>query len=98
MNNVKLILPVDIVIKESKELDFIKCVSINNFNNKNIGLDIGPETVELFKTKIINSSTVLWNGPMGYIEDERFTKGTSDIAYIVKNITDKGKITVIGAI
>ena len=96
MNNVKLILPVDIVVKESKELDFIKCVAINNFNNKNIGLDIGPETVELFKTKIINSSTVLWNGPMGYIEDERFTKGTSDIAYIVKNITDKGKITVIG--
>ena len=96
INNVKLIFPLDIVIKENKKSDCVKCVSVNNIEKENIGLDIGSKTVELFKSKIMDSSTVVWNGPMGYIEDIRFQRGTKEIAYIVKDITDKGKITVIG--
>jgi phosphoglycerate kinase len=57
------------------------------------GVDIGPETVEMFSAKIADAGTVLWNGPMGMFEDDRFAEGTKALAEAVSN--SKG-FTVVG--
>jgi phosphoglycerate kinase len=50
-------------------------------------LDIGKETIKIFKSKIKNASTIIWNGPLGKIEDEKFSKGTLEVAKTVaKNL------------
>ena len=61
------------------------------------GLDIGPESVELFKTVIENSKTVLWNGPMGVFEFPNFALGTNAIAdAVVKTTEENGAFSLIG--
>lgn len=61
-----------------------------------MGLDIGPETVKLFSSVIENSKTILWNGPMGVFEMEKFAAGTSAIAKAVANATEKGAFSLVG--
>ena len=58
-----------------------------------MGLDIGPETIELYKKEIASAKTVVWNGPMGVFEMETFAKGTLEIA---KALSRTDAITVIG--
>jgi 3-phosphoglycerate kinase len=48
--------------------------------------DIGPKTVELFKSKIKNAKTIFWNGPLGQIEKEEFSKGTFAVAQAISQI------------
>ena len=96
-NGVNLILPIDTVIAD----DFN-----NNANTQIVpkgtipdgweGLDIGPETRKLFSDIIENSSTVIWNGPMGVAEMPNFAHGTIAIAHAVKNATAKGAFSLIG--
>ncbi len=57
------------------------------------GRDIGPKTIELFKEKISRAKTVFWNGPLGEIEKEEFTKGTKAIA---QAIVESGAFSVVG--
>jgi len=57
------------------------------------GLDIGPQTVNLFREKIKQARTVFWNGPVGKIEDEKFSKGTEEIA---KAIIESGAVSIVG--
>jgi phosphoglycerate kinase len=56
-------------------------------------LDIGPETVELFKRKLAGARTVVWNGPMGVFEFPRFAAGTEAIA---RFLAESGATTIIG--
>ena len=58
-----------------------------------IGLDSGPETVELFKKELENAKTVVWNGPLGVFEIEKFATATNQIARILANIK---ATTIIG--
>lgn len=60
------------------------------------GLDIGPKTVDLFKEKLMNAKTVVWNGPMGVFEFSNYSAGTKSVCNILKDITSKGAFTVIG--
>jgi 3-phosphoglycerate kinase len=60
------------------------------------GLDIGPKTVELFKDKLSNAKTVVWNGPMGVFEIPKFSKGTTEIARSLARITERGAVTIVG--
>ena len=61
------------------------------------GLDIGPETIELFKDVVLNSKTILWNGPMGVFEFENFAEGTNSIAEaVVKATEENGAFSLIG--
>jgi phosphoglycerate kinase len=55
-----------------------------------MGLDIGPETVALFSKVVEESKTILWNGPMGVFEMEKFLVGTKAIAEAVAKATDNG--------
>jgi phosphoglycerate kinase len=60
------------------------------------GLDIGPASVKLFSDTILNSKTILWNGPMGVFEFPNFANGTVEIAKAVKEATTKGAFSLIG--
>ena len=61
-----------------------------------MGLDIGPETTNKFIEIIENSSSILWNGPMGVFEFENFSDGTKEIALAVAKATEKGAFSLIG--
>lgn len=95
--NVRLILPVDVVIANefNNEAD-TSTVSVDNIPEDAIGMDIGPDTVELFKNEILKAKTVFWNGPMGVFEMPNFAKGTFAIADALKSATENGAITVVG--
>jgi phosphoglycerate kinase len=64
--------------------------------NEWMGMDIGEMTIELFKMEILNSGTIVWNGPMGVFEMDSFSKGTFEIAKALADATSKGAITIIG--
>jgi len=61
-----------------------------------MGLDIGPETIKLFKDELLKSKTIVWNGPMGVFEMDNFAKGTIAIAQALVKATEKGAVTVVG--
>ncbi|RXF71224.1 phosphoglycerate kinase [Arcticibacter tournemirensis] len=94
---VKLILPVDSVIADAFAADANTDVA-NNDNIKDgwMGLDIGPEAVKLYKDVVASSKTILWNGPMGVFEMEKFENGTKAVAEAVVEATSKGAFSLIG--
>lgn len=95
--SVNLVLPVDVVIADTFSNDAkTEIVDINSIKPDWQGLDIGPKTVELFKSYIEKSKTVVWNGPMGVFEFDNFAKGTFEIAKALAEATQKGVITIVG--
>jgi phosphoglycerate kinase len=94
---VDLELPDDFIIApEAKEDTSTKVVNKDNIPVGWKGLDIGPETLKLFKEKIENAKTVIWNGPMGVFEVDKFSRGTTGIADQLAQITRKGATTIVG--
>ena len=73
-----------------------KLVDANAVPEGLMGLDIGPESITAFEEAIRNSSTILWNGPMGVFEMSNFESGTKAIALAVANATQKGAFSLIG--
>jgi phosphoglycerate kinase len=61
-----------------------------------MGLDIADESIKIFSDVIENSKTILWNGPMGVFEMEKFSKGTSSVAHAIAKATAKGAFSLIG--
>lgn len=59
-------------------------------------LDIGPKTIENFKSALAGAKTVVWNGPMGVFELSNFARGTFEIAQVLANLTEAGATTIIG--
>tara|TARA_B100001063_G_scaffold157160_1_gene146609 strand:- start:1517 stop:2707 length:1191 start_codon:yes stop_codon:yes gene_type:complete len=71
--------------------------NLDNINENEIILDIGPKTIKNIKNKISQSNTVLWNGPAGYFENENFMEGTMEIAETIsKNTIEKSLISILG--
>ncbi|MCJ7497338.1 MAG: phosphoglycerate kinase [candidate division Zixibacteria bacterium] len=94
---VDLELPDDFIIApEAKEDTSTRVVDKDNIPAGWKGLDIGPETLKLFKEKIENAKTVIWNGPMGVFEVDKFSKGTIGVADQLARITKKGATTIVG--
>ncbi len=91
---VKLLLPVDNkVAKEfSNEVDYIEVPS-DQIPDGYMGLDIGTRTIETFKQVLKEAKTVVWNGPLGVFEFEKFAHGTNEIAKILANLN---ATTIIG--
>jgi phosphoglycerate kinase len=95
--NVVILTPVDSVVSDKFAEDGkSKVVRNENFPNDMMGLDIGPETFGHFYDTILKSKTILWNGPMGVFEMEKFAKGTLAIAEAVVKATEKGAFSLIG--
>jgi phosphoglycerate kinase len=91
---VKFYLPVDVIAAEKFEADsVIKIVTAQEIPNEWMGLDIGPATVRLYREGLNDVQTVLWNGPMGVYEMDRFARGSSKIANFV---ADSYATTVVG--
>ncbi len=91
------LLPMDVVVANefSNDAEF-EVVDVENIPADKMGLDIGPNSIELFKKVIMNSKTVVWNGPMGVFEFDNFAKGTFAIAESLAEATENGAITIIG--
>lgn len=93
----KLMLPADVVIADKFENDAaFSTVDADKIPADKIGMDIGPKTIAAFRDEILNSKTVVWNGPMGVFEMDNFAKGTFEIAKALAEATKKGAVTVIG--
>ena len=95
VKNVKLLLPVDTKIgKEFDNNTETKTVKITEMPDEWMGLDIGDETINLYKEELKNAKTVVWNGPLGVFELSNFAKGTNDIAEFLGDLQDV--TTIIG--
>ena len=93
----KVILPKDnVVASEFKNESPSSIVDAEKIPAGKMGLDIGPKTIEEFKGIILNSKTVIWNGPMGVFEFDNFAKGTDIIAAALAEATKNGAVTIIG--
>ncbi|WP_414054124.1 phosphoglycerate kinase [Macrococcus equi] len=91
----KIVLPVDAVVtKEFSNDGEISTVSVDDIPQDLQALDIGPETVELFKKELTGAKTVVWNGPMGVFEMSNFAKGTIGVCEAIAHL--EGSTTIIG--
>ncbi len=90
-------LPSDSVIADKFAADADVSVSpSNNVPGEWLGLDIGPNACTQFRNVILQSKTILWNGPMGVFEMEKFQKGTKAIADAVADATADGSFSLVG--
>lgn len=95
--NVKVYLPVDAVNADAFDANAnTRPSKIDQTPEGWMGLDIGDETIKLFNQVIGNSKTILWNGPMGVFEMDKFAKGTSAVAQAIAQATKKGAFSLIG--
>ncbi|MDY5133329.1 phosphoglycerate kinase [Actinotignum urinale] len=91
---VELLLPVDTVVAEKFDKDSpSSVVASNDIPANEMGMDIGPQTADLFAEKIEESKTIVWNGPVGVFEFPQFAEGTKAIAQAMQ---DAEGFTVIG--
>lgn len=91
---VKFYLPVDVIAADRFAEDAVsKIVTAQEIPDNWMGLDIGPATVRLYREGLNDVQTVLWNGPMGVYEMEKFARGSSKIAHFV---ADSYATTVVG--
>jgi phosphoglycerate kinase len=94
---VNVFLPVDAVNADKFDKDANTNISdVDNTPDGWMGLDIAEKSIKKFEDVIVNSKTVIWNGPMGVFEFEKFAKGTSAIAQAVAKATANGAFTLIG--
>jgi phosphoglycerate kinase len=94
--NFRLLLPVDHVLAESPDSAATKVTGIASTPEGWMGLDIGPQSIELFSQEISKARTIVWNGPLGMFERPAFSQGTLAIARAVADATTKGAISIIG--
>lgn len=93
--NGKIILPVDLVVtKEFKADAAFRTTTYSDIQDDEMGLDVGPKTIALFKKELKGAKTVVWNGPLGVFEFANFAKGTKAICDILSGMKDAK--TIIG--
>ena len=94
---VTLLLPTDVVVADKFDKDAnSQIVSIENIPEGWMGLDIGPDSVKMFQEALADCKSVIWNGPMGVFEFDKFAVGTEAIAHTLAEISKKGATTIIG--
>ena len=94
---VELILPTDHQVVDSYDpLNSRKTIPVDFTNKGLVGLDIGAETVAIFKSALQGAKTIVWNGPMGMFEEKPFDEGTIAIAEAVAGATDAGATSIVG--
>ena len=93
---VKLLLPIDSIEADKFDPEANTKVVGLDVDDNWMGLDIGPETVKLYADAIKSAKTVVWNGPMGCFEMEKFSKGTFGVCDAVAEVKANGGISIIG--
>ena len=101
---VEFLLPVDHII--TNKIDFankqvpadaeVKIANDDAIPEGFMGVDAGPKSIEKFSEALKDAKTIVWNGPLGVFEIERFSKGTVEIAKIVAEVTEAGATSVVG--
>jgi phosphoglycerate kinase len=90
-------LPSDCVVSDSvKDGGATAAVAVDKIPKDRYGVDIGPETVEMFSNVVKSAKTVVWNGPMGIFEVDAYAAGTSALARATAEATAAGAVTVVG--
>jgi len=96
-HNVQVYLPVDNVIADNFSNDAdTETVPVNEIPDGWMGMDVGPETNEIFADVIRNSKTILWNGPLGVFEMSNFAKGTIALGEAIAEATKNGAFSLVG--
>lgn len=95
--NVSIHLPIDTVVADEFSAEAnTQVTKTQSIPNGWMGLDIGPEAANAFREVVKNSALILWNGPMGVFEMDKFQNGTKEIALAVADATDNGAFSLIG--
>jgi len=95
--NVQIHIPVDVVAaNDFSNTAETQVVNVNEIPDGWQGLDAGPESLERFKKVILESKTILWNGPLGVFEMEKFAKGTIALGEFIAEATEKGAFSLVG--
>ncbi|MFA5142660.1 MAG: phosphoglycerate kinase [Candidatus Omnitrophota bacterium] len=92
--NIPILLPVDNIIADKFDAAANAKLVGEDIPAGWMGLDIGPKTVKLFEDKLKGAKTIVWNGPLGVFEMDKFAGGTEDIAKFIAGL--KGAISIIG--
>lgn len=95
--NVQIHLPVDVVAADafSNEAN-TQIVDVNHIPDGWQGLDVGPKTLEALKSVVKDSKTILWNGPLGVFELEKFAEGTITLGNFIAEATQNGAFSLVG--
>ena len=94
---VEVHIPVDVIAADAFSADAnTKVVPVNEIPDGWQGLDAGPATLEIFKQVILASKTILWNGPVGVFEIEKFSGGTIAIGEYIEEATENGSFSLVG--
>ena len=93
---VNFLLPVDNVAADKFDPEANTQIVGDDIPDGWMGLDIGPKTIELYSNAIKGARTVVWNGPMGCFEMEKFSKGTFGVCAAVAEVKANGGVSIIG--
>ena len=98
MNSVKIVLPVDYITadKFDKDAETGTATDSEGIPDGWMGLDCGPKSIKLYKEAIDEAQTILWNGPPGVFEFDKFATGTKETMDAAVEAASKGKIVIIG--
>lgn len=92
----KIVLPIDLIVSTKIKGGQTKLKGIREVKKKDIILDIGPETIKLYAGLIKKGKSIIWNGPMGFFEEEHFKHGTTVLAQVIATRSDEKAFTVVG--
>jgi len=92
----EVLLPVDHLVAQAFSADAETDVQAPDIQDGWIGLDIGPETIELYREKLADARTVVWNGPMGVFEMAPFAEGSKALCEVLAHVARKGTVVVGG--
>jgi phosphoglycerate kinase len=95
--NVQIHLPVDVIAANAFLNDAeTKVVNVNEIPDGWQGLDAGPKSLENFKKVVLECKTILWNGPLGVFEMEKFANGTIELGNFIAESTSHGAFSLVG--
>lgn len=95
--NVQVHIPVDVIAADGFKNDAnTQVTDVTEIPDGWQGLDAGPKSLENFKKVILESKTILWNGPLGVFEMENFSKGTIALGNYIAEATEKGAFSLVG--
>jgi phosphoglycerate kinase len=93
---VQIVLPVDAVVASGLDSPSGRAVAVRDIPADQMGLDLGPLSVERFAAVLKSAKTIVWNGPMGVFEFRPFSQGTQQVAKAIADATAAGATSIVG--